>query len=52
MSWGDPMVAANGRLIAIHQPVIITIITIIASSMIILIGIVVGIDDIDVAMRR
>ena len=30
MSWGDPMTGANGRLIAINQPVIIAIITTIA----------------------
>jgi hypothetical protein len=28
MSWGDPMAVANGRVIAIHQPVIMAIITI------------------------
>jgi hypothetical protein len=30
MSWGDPMAVANGRLIAILQPVVIAIIAIIA----------------------
>jgi hypothetical protein len=29
MSWGDPMAVANGRVVAIYQPVIIAIITIV-----------------------